>query len=36
MQIFVDFHRIVGPIKPIHSVGEPPYYGTFLSNLHYL
>lgn len=36
MQISVDFDRIVGPMKPIHSVGEPPYYGTFMSNLHYL
>lgn len=36
MQISVDFHRIVGAIKPVHGVGEPPYYGTFVDNLHYL
>ena len=36
MQISVDFSRTVGPIKPVHGVGEPPYYGSSLSLLPYL
>ena len=36
MPISVDFSRVIGPIKPIHGVCDPPYCGCSLNNLHYL
>jgi len=36
MQISVDFHHVIGSIKPVHSVCDPPYYGCSLSCLPYL
>lgn len=36
MNITVDFHRTTGPIKPVHGVGDPPYYGTSANFVPYL
>ena len=36
MQISVDFHHVIGSIKPVHSVCDPPYYGCSLNCLPYL
>ncbi len=30
MNIQVDFDTIIGPIKPMHAVGQPPFGGGFL------
>ncbi|WP_251208952.1 GH39 family glycosyl hydrolase [Acetatifactor aquisgranensis] len=32
----VDFGRKKGSIKPVHGVGQPPFYGTDFGMLHYL
>ena len=34
--IFVDFNNVVGKIKPMHAVGQPPIIGTSKAMLHYL
>ena len=32
----VDFGRKKGSIKPVHGVGQPPFYGTDFGMFHYL
>lgn len=34
--IKVDFTNIIGTIKPMHGVGQPPFYGANFSMFHYL
>ena len=36
MNINVNFSKIVGKIKPMHGVGQPPFSGSNFSMLHYL
>ena len=36
MSINVNFNKIIGRIKPMHGVGQPPFAGTNFSMLHYL
>ncbi len=36
MKISVDFEKTVGKIKPMHGVGQPPFYASNFSMLHYL
>lgn len=35
-KISVDFGKIVGPIKPVNGVGQPPFSETDFSMVHYL
>lgn len=35
-EIKVDFRKIKGNIKPMHGVGQPPFYGTDFSMFRYL
>lgn len=34
--ISFDYKNIIGNIKPLHSVGQPPFVGTDYSYIHYL
>lgn len=34
--IHVDFSNTVGKIKPLHGVGQPPFFGLDFSMFHYL
>ena len=34
--IKVDFQKIIGKIKPMHGVGQPPFLGINYSFIHYL
>ena len=36
MNINVDFNKIVGKIKPMHGVGQPPFSGTNFKMFHFL
>ena len=36
MKIKVDFNDIVGKIKPMHGVGQPPFAGVDFSMFKYL
>lgn len=36
MKIKIDFNNIVGRIKPMHGVGQPPFTGADFSMLRYL
>lgn len=36
VKITVDFSRKEGKIKPVHGVGQPPFYGTDFDMFHYL
>ncbi len=36
MNIKVDFSKIIGKIKPLHGVGQPPFSGTDFSMIKYL
>ena len=36
MKITADFKRITGRIKPMHGVGQPPFYGSNFSMFKYL
>lgn len=36
MKIKVDFGKITGKIKPMHGVGQPPFYHDDFSMFHYL
>ena len=35
-QINVNFNNITGPVKAMHSVGQPPFLGANMDTLHYL
>ena len=34
--ITVDFSKALGRIKPMHAVGQPPFYGMYFDFFHYL
>lgn len=34
--VAVDFNTRIGAIKPVHGVGQPPFYGLDFSLFHYL
>ena len=34
--ISVDFEKIIGKIKPMHAVGQPPFLGMDFSYIEYL
>lgn len=36
MKIKVDFGKVIGKIKPMHGVGQPPFIGTDFSAFSYL
>ncbi len=36
MNIDVNFNKIVGKIKPVHGVGQPPFAGSNFKMFHYL
>ena len=36
MTISVNFDKVVGKIKPMHGVGQPPFFGTDFKMFHYL
>ena len=36
MKIKVDFSKVVGKIKPLHGVGQPPFVGTNFLMFKYL
>ena len=37
MSIKIDFTKNLGPIKPMHGVGQPPFYGArSFPMFHYL
>jgi len=35
-EIKVNFNNITGPVKAMHSVGQPPFLGANMGTLHYL
>lgn len=35
-ELKVKFHNITGPVKTMHSVGQPPWFGIGGQYLHYL
>ncbi len=35
-KLHVDFSKVLGPIKPMHGVGQPPLSGTSTTKFHYL
>ncbi len=35
-KITVNFDKAVGPIKPMHAVGQPPFYGMYFGKFQYL
>ena len=35
-KLHVDFSKTVGPVKPMHGVGQPPMMGTSTAKFHYL
>ncbi len=36
MQLSVDFSNKIGPIKAMHAVGQPPFYGMYFDHFRYL
>ena len=36
VQLKVDFAKALGPIKPMHAVGQPPFRGLDFSMCDYL
>ncbi|MBP5766864.1 MAG: hypothetical protein J6X47_07755, partial [Clostridia bacterium] len=36
MKVKVDFSEKKGPVKPLHGVGQPPFYGLDFSMFRYL
>ena len=36
MEIKVDFEKVIGKIKPLHGVGQPPFVGSNFSMFKYL
>lgn len=36
MNVITDFSKYTGRIKPMHGVGQPPFYGTDFSMIRYL
>ncbi|MBP3348674.1 MAG: hypothetical protein J6L92_07960 [Clostridia bacterium] len=36
MNVITDFNRYTGTIKPMHGVGQPPFYGTDFGMIRYL
>ena len=36
MDIIVDFNKVVGKVKPLHGVGQPPFVGSDFSMFKYL
>ena len=36
MKLTVDFSRSIGPIKPMHGVGQPPLTGISTDKFRYL
>ena len=34
--VSVDFSKVIGKIKPMHAVGQPPFIGIDFSMFHYL
>ena len=35
-KLHVDFSKTIGPVKPMHGVGQPPMMGTSTAKFHYL
>ncbi len=35
-KLTVDFSKALGRIKPMHAVGQPPFYGMYFDMFHYL
>ena len=36
MKLQVTFEQTIGKIKPMHAVGQPPFYGMYFEKFHYL
>lgn len=36
MKLTVDFSKALGKVKPMHAVGQPPFFGMYFDHFHYL